>query len=92
MVVLDHPEIPLDNNEAERSLGEFVVKRLIGHGTRSDDGKIALENMMTILNTCRKNGVSFYHYGRGIFSKEYSMPRLADLIIQNSRLTVATGY
>ena len=92
LVVLDHPEIPLDNNEAERSLREFVVKRLISHGTRSDDGKVALENMMTILDTCRKNGVSFYHYVKDIFSKEYDMPRLAELILQNSRLTATTSY
>ena len=91
LVILDHPEIPLDNNEAERSLREFVIKRLISHGTRSNDGKVALENMMTILDTCRKNGVSFYHYVRDIFSKEYQMPRLAELILQNSRLA-ATGY
>ena len=71
---------------------ELVVKLLISHGTRSDDGKIALENMMSILNTCRKNGVSFYHYVKDIFSKDYNMPRLAELIIQNSRLTVATSY
>ncbi len=91
LVVLDHPEIPLDNNEAERDLREIVIKRVISHGTRSDDGKIALENMMTILNTCRKNGVSFYHYVKDIFSKDYQMPRLADLISQNSKLA-ATGY
>ncbi len=91
LVILSHPEIPLDNNEAERSLREIVVKRKISNGTRSDDGKRAWENMMTILDTCRKNGVSFYHYVRDIMSKEYGMPRLAELIRQNSGL-VTTGY
>jgi hypothetical protein len=91
LVVLNHPEIPLDNNEAERDMREIVIKRLISHGTRSDEGKAAWENMMTIMNTCRKNGVSFYHYVRDILSKEYTMPRLAELIVQNSRLA-ATSY
>ncbi len=91
LVILDHPEIPLDNNEAERALREIVVKRKVSYGTRSDDGKRAWENMMTILDTCRKNGVSFYEYVRDILSKEYSMPRLSELILTNSKL-VATSY
>jgi hypothetical protein len=91
LVILDHPEIPLDNNEAERALREIVIKRRISHGTRSDDGKVALENMMTILDTCKKNGVSFYHYVKDTLTKEYRMPRLAELIRQNAGLT-ATSY
>ena len=90
LVILDHPEIPLDNNEAERALREIVVKRKVSYGTRSDDGKIAWENMMTILDTCRKNGVSFYHYVRDILSNEYSMPRLSELILTNSKLATTT--
>lgn len=91
LVILDHPEIPLDNNEAERALREIVVKRRVSYGTRSDDGKMAWENMMSILDTCRKNGVSLYHYVRDILSNEYSMPRLSELILTNSK-SAATTY
>ena len=35
LLVLDFPEVPLDNNEAERALREYVVKRKISNGTRT---------------------------------------------------------
>ena len=84
LLVLDFPEIPLHNNPAEIAIREFVIKRKISYGTRSEDGKIAWENMMTILDTCRKNGVSFLEYVKDIFSGHHNQPRLTDLILQNS--------
>ena len=89
--VLDYPNIPLDNNESERGLREIVVKRTVSHGTRSEAGRRAWENMMTILDTCRKNGVSFYYYVLDILSKHYVMSRLSELIAQHPRLS-ATIY
>ena len=35
-VVLDHPELPLTSNEAERALRHWVIARRIGMGTRTD--------------------------------------------------------
>ena len=40
----------------------------------------AWENMLSILDTCRKQGVSFFEYVRDIFSNKYSMPRLSELV------------
>jgi transposase len=37
-VVLDHPELPLTNNEAERALRHWVIARRIGMGTRTAQG------------------------------------------------------
>ena len=84
LLVLDFPEIPLHNNPAEIALREIVIKRKISYGTRSEDGKTAWENMMTILDTCRKHGVSFMEYVKDIFSGRYDLPRLADLISQKA--------
>jgi hypothetical protein len=84
LLVLDFPEIPLHNNPAEIALREFVIKKKISYGTRSEDGKIAWENMMSLLDTSRKHGVSFFEYVKDIFSGEYKMPRLADLIQQKA--------
>lgn len=81
--VLAFPEIPIHNNPAELALREIVVKRKISSGTRSDDGKIAWENMMSILDTCRKLGINFFNYIFDIFSNKCSMPKLATLISQN---------
>ena len=88
--VLDHPSIPLDNNESERGLREIVVKRLVSHGTRSEAGRKAWENMMTILDTCRKNGVSFYYYILDTLSKRYAMPRLSELVAQRAHSSSTT--
>ncbi len=80
LAVLDHPEIPLHNNTAEIAVREGVIKKNISYGTRSEYGKTAWENMLSILDTCRKLGVSFYEYLRDIYSNSYALPRLAELI------------
>lgn len=56
-----HTRIPLHNNPAEIALRELVIKKRISYGTKSEDGRLAWENMMTILDTCRKHGVSFLY-------------------------------
>lgn len=81
LLVLTYPEIPLHNNPAEIAVREFVIKKGISYGTRSEDGRIAWENMMSILDTCRKQGISFLDYVTDIYSGQ-TMPRLADLIVQ----------
>ena len=86
LLVLRFPEIPLHNNPAELALREPVVKRKISNGTRSEDGKAAWENMMSLLDTCRKLGVSFFDYIRDIFSGKYAMTRLTHLISRNVSL------
>jgi len=75
--VLRFPEIPPHNNPAELALREPVVKRKISNGTRNEDGKTAWENMWSILDTCKKQGVSFFDYIRDIFSGKRTMSKLA---------------
>lgn len=84
LLVLNFPEIPLHNNPAELALREGVVKRKISNGTRSDDGKAAWENMMSIMDTCRKHGISLYDYIKDIFSGKREMTRLSALIAQKA--------
>ncbi len=84
LLVLKFPEIPLHNNPAELALREGVVKRKISNGTRSDDGKAAWENMMSIMDTCRKHGISFFDYIKDIFSGKREMTRLSVLIAQKA--------
>lgn len=78
---LDLPFIPLHNNESEIAAREPVLKRKISYGTRSELGKLAWENMLSIKDTCRKLGVSFYRYMQDIYSSSFVMPRLAALLI-----------
>ena len=86
MIVLKFPEIPLHNNPAELALREGVVKRKISNVTRSEDGKAAWENMMSIMDTCRKHGISLYDYIKDIFSGKKEMTRLSTLIAQKASM------
>lgn len=84
LLVLEHPEIPLHNNPAEIALREMVIKKKVSYGTKSENGRIAWENMVSILDTCRKHKVSFFSYLKDIFSRRHEMTKLADLIVQKA--------
>ncbi len=90
LLVLAYPWLPLHNNPAEIAVRELVIKRKISYGTRSESGKIAWENMMSILDTCRKHKVSFYEYMKEVLSGKPHVKNLADLIIAKS--VAATPY
>jgi len=79
LTVLDYPEVPLHNNLSESGLRELVVKRKISGGVKTEEGLKSWENNMTILATCKKLGVSFYDYIKGVFSKNISI-NLPELI------------
>ena len=61
-VVLDHPELPLSNNEAERALRHWVIARRIGMGTRTPQGTRAFALLASVIETCRKRSVSPWPY------------------------------
>ncbi len=83
--VLDHPEIPLHNNAAELAARARVRKRKISYGARTEEGAQAWDTFMTISETSKRLGVSFYHYIRDRIAGEYRLPSLADLIRQRAQ-------
>ena len=85
LLVLDFPEIPLENNEAERALREYVIKRKISNGTRTDDGTKAWEVFLSLVDTCRKNSVNFYDYLCDRISQDYNMPSLTSLVFSRAK-------
>ncbi len=85
LLVLYFPEIPLENNEAERALREYVIKRKISNGTRTDDGTKAWEVFLSLVDTCRKNSVNFYDYLCDRISQDYNMPSLASLVFSRAK-------
>jgi hypothetical protein len=85
LLVLNFPKVPLDNNDAERALREYVIKRKISNGTRTDDGTEAWEVFLSLLDTCRKNDVNFYDYLCDRISKSYEMPSLASVLLARAR-------
>lgn len=62
LLVLAHPEIPLHNNPSENDIRQFVKKRKISAGTRSDLGRRCRDTFLSLKTTCRKLGVSFLKY------------------------------
>ena len=80
LVVLDYPEVPLHNNEAELAVREYVVKLKISNGTRTRGGTKAWDIYLSMPGTCRKLGVNFYRYLLDRISNSCNMPSLADLI------------
>jgi hypothetical protein len=80
---IDHPYIPLHNNESEIAVREPVIKRKISYGTGSELGKAAWENALSIKDTCRKLGVSFYQYMQDIYSNSFALPRLAEILARS---------
>lgn len=56
-----HPELPIDNNEAERSLRPFVVMRKIMGCLRSEMGKRTYEIMMSLISTWEKQGKNIFY-------------------------------
>ena len=68
ILVLIHPKIPPHNNPAEIALREMVINRNIRGGTRSENGKIAWENMMSVMDACRKMKVILHNFTDCVFS------------------------
>lgn len=80
LLVLDHPEIPLHNNLSENDIRQYVKKRKISAGTRSDAGRRCRDTFLSLKTTCRKLGVTFWCYLRDRINDLHDIPPLADLI------------
>jgi hypothetical protein len=83
--VLEHPAIPLHNNAAELACRARVRKRLVSGGPRTAAGAKAWDTGMTIIETAKKLGVSFYTYIQDRISGARQLPSLADLIAERAQ-------
>ena len=80
LLVLSHPEIPLHNNPAELGVRQRVRKRDVSFGPRTAEGAKAWDTFMSLADTARKLGVSFYHFIHDRVTGANHMPSLADII------------
>jgi hypothetical protein len=87
--VLERPEIPLHNNAMESDIREYVKRRKISGGTRSDVGRRCRDTFASLKKTCRKLGVRFWDYLQDRVRGLGHIPRLADLIHQKAQETAA---
>jgi hypothetical protein len=82
LMVLDRPEIPLHNNLSENDIRDYVRKRRISAGTRSDLGRRCRDTFLSLKKTCRKLGVSFWEYLMDRLLGSATIAPLPDLIRQ----------
>jgi hypothetical protein len=78
--VLDYTQFPLHNNSAETDIREYVTRRKISGGTRSDAGRRARDTFVGLKKTCRKLGVSFWQYLLSRLRMDKQIPPLPDLL------------
>ncbi len=73
-VVLDHPEVPLNTNGAERDLRVIVTRRKLSGGTRSQYSKLARDTFLGLYKICHKLGLFFWD--------EELLPKVGDGLIR----------
>ena len=60
LIVLKHAEVPLHNNSAELAVRARVRKRDVSLSAQTEEGVKAWDTGMTLVETAKKLGVSFY--------------------------------
>jgi hypothetical protein len=83
--VLERPEVPWHNHGRESDLREYVKRRKISGGTRSDAGRRCRDTFASLKKTCRKWGVRFWDYLQDRVRGLGQLPRLADVIRQKAQ-------
>lgn len=78
--VLERPEVPLHNNVSESHLREYVTKRKVSGGTRSEAGRRCRDTFTSLKKTCRCLGVNFWEYVQDRVRGRSQVPPLAELV------------
>lgn len=87
LAVLDHPDLPLHNNDMELGARRRVRKRDVSFGPQSRAGARAWDTFQTLTATATKLGVSFFHYLRDRLVSPDTTPSLAERIAERAGLT-----
>jgi len=84
LLVLQRPELPLHNNASELAVRQRVRKRDVSFGPRTQLGLQAWDTFMTLADTARKLGISFYAYIRDRVSRTNQIPPLSLLVTKRA--------
>lgn len=81
LLVLERPEIPLHTNRSETDIRDYVKKRKVSGGTRSDEGRRCRDTFASLKKTCRNLDISFWQYIRDRLGiGEVTIHRLPDIV------------
>ena len=95
LLVLERPEIPLHTNGSEGDIRDYVRKKKVSGGTRSDTGRQCRDTFASLKKTCRKLGISFWSYLIDRVSCSNHIPSLPHIVSQHinaGRVASATAY
>jgi uncharacterized coiled-coil protein SlyX len=90
LLVLERPDIPLENNLSENDIREYVTRRKRSGSTRSDLGRRCRDTFASLKKTCRKLGISFWEYLLDRNSVSHRLPPLPQLVRQRAQEAFAT--
>jgi len=76
---LEVPDVPLHNNLSENDIREYVVRRKISGGTRSDLGKDSRDVFLSLTKTCKKLQISFWEFLQDRVFSQGKIPSLSEL-------------
>ncbi len=89
LLVLERPEVPLHTNGSETDIRDFVKKRKVSGGTRSDEGRRCRDTFISLKKTCRKLAISFWEYlNARLGIGELDIGYLPDLIKERVAATI----
>jgi hypothetical protein len=84
LLVLQHPELPLHNNASELAVRQRVRKRDVSFGPCTQLGLQAWDTFMTLADTARKLGISFYAYIHDRVSGTKQIPPMSLLVTKRA--------
>jgi len=76
LAFLDHPNLPIQNNLAERDLREAVIIRKISRETKSKKGDRSMERHLSVIQTARKRNLNIYETLKDLLIGKDPMPLL----------------
>lgn len=80
---LDHPGLPLHNNDSERDIRSVAKRRNISGSTKSDLGRKFRDGLQSVKQTCFRLGYNFWDYTQRWFRGD--PPDLTELVKQRYR-------
>ena len=80
LVVLLHPEVPLHNNVSENAARVEKRRQDVSLQTKTEEGTKAKDTMMSIVETCKKLGISAYQFIYDRVNGINKFPSLAEML------------
>jgi hypothetical protein len=90
LTVLEHPEVPLHNNASELAARVSARRRDVSLHSKSVRGARAMDVFTTLVQTCKKLGLSAYAYLRDHLAQRSQMTSLADSIRSAAKCAAAS--